>query len=37
VNNDQLDGEAGTDTCTGDPDTEINCEAGWENDYDMTT
>ena len=26
VNNDNLDGSAGTDTCTSDPDPEVNCE-----------
>jgi Ca2+-binding RTX toxin-like protein len=26
VDNDSLDGRAGTDTCLSDPDTEINCE-----------
>ena len=33
VNNDNLDGGAGTDTCTSDPDPEVNCELDpWEND-----
>ena len=27
VDNDNLDGGAGTDTCTSDPDPEVNCEA----------
>ena len=26
VNNDNLDGGADTDTCTSDPDPEVNCE-----------
>jgi hypothetical protein len=26
VNNDELDGDTGTDTCTSDPDPEFNCE-----------
>jgi hypothetical protein len=26
VNNDNIDGGAGTDTCISDPDPEVNCE-----------
>jgi hypothetical protein len=32
VNNDNIDGGAGTDTCISDPDPEVNCEEDWEDD-----